>query len=308
MKQRKLLLSTLSFAACLFATLAMASVKLDLDTVVPEDEAMRDSFLIKDLQPFQLRPTLDLWALGGKRFMTKGLAMWPFFANSQTDNFFGAMEGSSSFKKNKGWTVGLGTGYRKVVYDSYIVGGYLWADYSRSANNYSFWVANPGIEVFGYSWDFRANAYVPLSSAHWYGDESWADEIGINNFVHFKGYEQFDAKFRSYEETRFGVDAEVGTIIPYLANPRIYAGGYHFQRKTLGRVSGAEGRLVYPVGKYFAVEGRASYDNEQKTVLMFGLRFSLGGFTDDQKRTLGVAARLTDPIEHNFATFANGNR
>lgn len=40
---------------------------------------------------------------------------------------------------------------------------------------------------------------------------------------------------------------------------------------------------------------------------MVGLRFTLGGYNNENKENLGIAGRMSDAIEHNFANFASCN-
>lgn len=310
---RKAIVSMVSLAACLFTHFAFAnqtfaSVNLDLDSIITESDALGDSMLVKDLQPFLLYPTATVKAFGGKYYGVDMQALWPFFANSQLDNLFGIFEGDVALKSNNGWYAGAGIGYRRVIANSYVSGAYLLGNYNSTGTSRSFWLLNPGIEVLGYSWDFRTNGYVSLGAKHWYGNATWADDLGIYDYEHFSGHEQYNVKFRAYEEVGYGVDAELGLQIPYLTNPKIYVGGYYFTRgKQLGDVSGVEGRLVYPVGSHFSLEGRASYDNEKRTTLLLGVRVNLGGFSREQKANFGVAGRLEDPIEHFFASFDNAS-
>jgi hypothetical protein len=284
---------------------SLAFASLDLNTF-GDEYAENNAQTNAVLQPFQIKPMATFWGYTGKQTVGRAQALVPLWWTDQTSALFGAVEAAGTLKKHNGYMGGLGLGYRKVISDSYILGGYLLGDYSSSSNNHSFIIANPGFEVLGYATDLRANAYIPLSSQCWYGAERWADDIGIYDFIHFHGNAQYNTKFRSYEEMGYGFDAEIGTTMPIYNDPKVFVGGYHFSRKTLGGVTGIEARIVYPVSRYIAFDIRGTHDNESKNTAMFGVRLTFGGFSPEEKANYGVAARIMDPIEHNLGTIAKG--
>lgn len=253
------------------------------------------------------KPTLTLWGLGGNQLIGTGQGLIPLESVSATSIIFGAAEAAGSSKQSNGYSTGIAVGYRNLVRDSFILGGYIFADYNRSPSSHYFWVANPGIEALGNIWDLRVNGYFPTNRKHWLGKEELAENVGITKFEKAFGHDRYDHFVQCYEEVGPGLDAEVGREI-HLAkshNPKIYLGGYHYFMDKTDQISGIEGRIVYPINKHFSLEARDSYDKVRKNVFMGGIRISFGGYDNDEKDTIGIVGRLSDPIEHDFGNFAS---
>lgn len=254
-------------------------------------------------------PTATIWAFGGQQLIGRGQGLIPFGSNNANSIFYGALEAAGSFKKNNGYAAGVAAGYRKIINNSYILGGYLFVDYNRSPSSYNFWVANPGLEVLGNIWDFRVNGYIPTTCRHWLGNATLAENLGITQFEKAIGHNRYDHLFQDYEEAGSGLDAEIGRLIPISKthNLRAYIGGYHYFMHKTDAITGAEGRIVYPLNHYIALEARDSYDKVRKNVFMGGIRITLGGYNKEDQDSLGITTRLAEPIEHNFGNLASAN-
>jgi hypothetical protein len=254
-------------------------------------------------------PSVTFWGLGGEQFIGSGQGLIPFGGNGVNSIFYGAVEAAGSFKESNGYSAGAAAGYRKIINNSVILGGYLFSDYNRSPAGHDFLVANPGFEVLGNIWDFRVNGYIPTTCRHWLGREELAENIGITQFEEASGHLRYDHLFQWYEEAGPGVDAEVGRLIPIpkMHGLRAYVGGYHYFMDKTAEITGVESRIVYPMTKYVSLEARDSYDSVRKNVFMSGLRITFGGYNNEDKDSLGISGRLADPIEHNFGNFASAN-
>ena len=263
----------------------------------------------QETQYLDVRPSATLWGFIGKRAVAKGQALWPFGGDGCESIFFGIVEGAGSYSASTGYSAGLGVGYRKTFNGSYILGAYLTGDYNRSPNSFDFVVFNPGVEYLDFVWDLRANAYIPVGGKNWFGPAVYAEQLQNYQFINVINGIKYDHLFRSYEETATGIDAEIGRLIPIprLTGLKGYIGGYHFFMNKTDSVDGIEGRIVYPFTKHSLFEIRDSYDGVKKNCLLFGLKYMIGGFDPDNKDNLGIVARLSDSIEHNFANFASGN-
>lgn len=241
------------------------------------------------IEPAQLKiyPALNFWSLFGRYSTQKGQIMWPFSGNNLNSVFYGVVEGSIA-NKSTGWLGGIGAGYRQVTDATYILGGYLLADYNQSPHSHGFVDGNPGIEILGDTWDVRGNVYFPLSSTkHSYG----AVDNGPAPWL---------------EETGSGGDVEVGSKIPGLFGLKAYAGAYYFFINKNGNMGGFEGRLEFPVKHFLTFEVRATHDSVQRNAIMAGARITLGGIVNSNHADLDINSRLFEPVIHNMAAFAKG--
>lgn len=62
----------------------------------------------------------------------------------------------------------VGLGYRRLQ-NGWILGGYAFIDYLRSANDFNYWQGTAGLEALSDVWDARINAYLPQSTEHTIG-------------------------------------------------------------------------------------------------------------------------------------------
>jgi len=235
-----------------------------------------------------VKPSGTLWALIGKQPLTIGQGLIPFGGDGVSSTFYGAVAASVGMKDATGYSGSFGSGYRKIFDGSYLLGGYVLVDFNRSPLRHNFWVGNIGAELLGYDWDFRVNGYIPVGKKYWL-----SNSIG-----------------GIYEEVGTGVDFEVGRIlpIPKTQGLKLFVGGFRYSMKnTIGNITGIEMRVVYPLTSYATLEFRDSYDVTRYNIAMGGIRFTLGGYNNEHKEDLGIAGRMSDTIERNFANFASCN-
>lgn len=253
----------------------------------------------------KIYPAFHAWGLVGRYDTVKGQILWPFSGNNYDSVFYGAIEGSFA-NKDTGWMGGAGIGYRKIINDTYLLGGYVLVDYNDSPAKHHFYVANPGLEFLGDSWDVRGNFYVPLNSnRRWYNGEYWGEDLGIYHYVISSGHQQFDNKFRWIEFTGTGLDGEIGSKIPGCFGLKGYVGGYHYFMNQGDSITGFEARLEFPIKRCITLDVRGTTDNVQHNCIIGGVRLSLGGVPADGCST-NVNVRLLDPIEHDMADFGKG--
>src|SRR6202041_1514182 len=138
--------------------------------------------------------------------------------------------------------------------------------------NQTFWFVAPGIETLGPVWDLRFNGYAPISSSHVLTSSGFADEFGDYSYVQFIGHNQYDAYISNFQAVGWGLDGEVGRVVPHTQNLRVYVGGYHFQfdHDSGNPLNGFAGRVESPLSKYITVSVRDSYDNQRNNTVEAG--------------------------------------
>lgn len=308
MQDKKFLLVAIFFCGLLFFANGFADSIYNLDTMGGEETPPTiDTIPITSLSSAvsSTHPIAYIWGLFGTQDTAKAQGLWPLSGNNQNSVFYLAGEGSFA-DKDSGWMGGIGTGYRSVIDDAYVLGGYVFGSYNRSPAKHDFAVINPGIEALTDVWDFRVNGYFPLPSTYWYGDEQWASAIGVTNYMNFTGHQLYDNKFSWLEEVGPGFDVEIARTLPTLHDLKLAFGAYQYFHTETKNITGAEGRIEFPFNRFISLEFRDTYDQNQKNAWLFGVKLTLGGFTNPEKTRLGVASRLLDPVEHNFAAEAKG--
>ncbi len=235
-----------------------------------------------------VKPSGTVWALAGKQTLGIGQGLMPFSGDGVSNIFYGAIAANGGMKYKTGYSGSFGGGYRKIFDGSYLLGSYVLIDFNRSPLHHNFWVGNIGAELLNYDWDLRVNGYIPVGKRYWLGNRA----------------------SRIYEEIGAGIDFEVGRVLPIPKTQalKLFVGGFRYSMKnTVGNITGIQMRVVYPLASYVALEFRDSYDSTRYNIAMGGLRFILGGYSNEHKENLGIAGRMSDPIERNFANFASCN-
>lgn len=251
------------------------------------------------IKPFAELPALYLWGYGGAHTIGEGQGLVPLMSSNQTKNFYLLAEGKETANTAAHY-FGAGVGYRQVVNNNRIFGGYLVVDdnFTDHLADKDFVILNPGIETLGNIWDFRMNGYFPLGSKNWDTGTHLED-------ITFEGH---DEAADVYDDRAFignGVDAEIGAKIPKLDSLKIFVGGYYFDQEDTDSITGASGRLEFKVNNYLTLEARDTQDNLNNNKALIGVRISLGGVKN--KGENGISDRLLDPVVHNLATAAEGN-
>jgi hypothetical protein len=253
---------------------------------------------------FPLPPRVSITGLAGSDYTSSGDGMVPLVGDAD-QIWYGDVQGRYGEKGT--WMGSLGTGYRRVVDNARILGGYVFIDRNESERGNHFWLASPGIESLGNDWDFRVNGYIPISSRQKDAGTVFADDLGDCQFVNFTGHQQFDHLFDLHEEVNAGVgfDGEIGRVLPFLMQTRAYVGGYHFQFKDSENMNGVSGRLEYPAMPHVNFIASDNYDNIQHNTVLIGVRLSAGGFSNEKVPTT-IEERILDPITRNLGSQDSG--
>lgn len=271
-------------------TNSLPSQNQQLSQSTPETSQLKNN-----IKPFKLQPRVSVWGFSGDNTLAAGQAMVPIYGD-QSRSLYIAAE-SSYADKDRNWMFGTGLGYRQVVADR-IWGGYTLLDYFYSQENV-FPVINPGVEMLGNLWSLSANGYFPIHAQRKKGKLGWAgDDFANYSYGRPTGHDFYDHKLQQYEEIGRGFDVQIGRVIPYIENAKLYLGGYHFDTPSCGAINGISSKLTYALNKYSSIELKDSYDNFNHNQLLVGVRFSLGDYSSEEKQLYGIATRLTDPIEH----------
>lgn len=233
-----------------------------------------------------------------------GDAMIPLFGRST--NFF-YIDPQILFHTKDDYAGSLGFGKRWLQSDQAgILGAYVFADYSHSTYNNSFWFVSPGVERLGKTVDFSANLYIPVSNQRIYNGTFYGNQLGIYDYVHFQGNSQFDQLFNSYESVGIGGDAEVGFRLPFRNNPKIYVGGYYFSPKDSQNIRGGTLRLEVPVSNRLTLSVSDGYDNVTHNTFKVGITYNFGSRHNSFDFKGDLADRMMDPIHRNLASVAGG--
>lgn len=256
---------------------------------------------IHQFTEFKLKPRVSVWGLSGSYTSGKGQVLFPL-SGDQSRAFFALAEGDAN--TNSTWFAGAGLGYRQIA-NNMLYGGYLIADYTQSRDNNGYWIANPGVEVFGTAWEFNANAYIAINNKKKeYSTVRWADEFGIYRYIEHTAHTQYNrhAERNDFESAGQGADFKIGRTIPGLDSAKLYVGGYYFKNEAAGHVTGGLVKATYDINKYVGLEATDSYDNYNHNKVMLGVKVTLGGYNKQEKQEFGLSSRLTDTIDHGYIT------
>ena len=212
--------------------------------------------------------------------------------------------------ENNPWSASLGVGYRQIVNNMAVLGGYVLGSYNKTGTDHSIWTINPGIEALGRVWEFRANGYIPISKRDW-TTQGWADEFGNYDYISYSGHNQYDAWFTYHEEAGIGGDAEIGRTLFKVKNVLVkgYVNSYVLGMKHNDSLYGGGARVTVQPNTYLKISANGSYDNYAHTTVMLGVEVSLYDLFERGNKTLNpldLQRHLFDPIENNYATLSSG--
>ena len=198
----------------------------------------------------------------------------------------------------------FGGGYRRLIGDAVILGGYGFYDAFNSEQHNRFQQASAGVELMAWAWETRSNIYIPTSGNS--GSAGGAGTASIQNGLFYLN--------GSRQTALSGVDAEFGMLIA--ADPvaqselRAFAGGYHFNGTNGGQdVNGVSGRLearLYDLG--FLGQGSrlelgvlSSYDDVHRLQVtgLLNLRIALGR-SNCPRPPSPIERRMLDRIVRRF--------
>lgn len=252
---------------------------------------------------FTLSPRLVLSAYTGNDNLANGDFLLPLINVNSDMVLFGNVQGKTGFNGN--WSGSFGLGYRQVYEDQNIVGFYAFLDRSKSSLERYYWIASPGIEFLGKSWDFRLNTYFPVGKSQSYLGSDWADNFQNYDYLQYKEHIAKDRYFSLYQHIGKGGDFEVGHVVPFFREAKIYGGGYYLNfAGNASSIVGFSGRIELPLQSHCKLELRYTNDNVLHEMTGIGLQFTFGGMSENNH--LDIRHRLLDPIERNLATNNKG--
>ncbi|CAN5221639.1 hypothetical protein BH10PSE19_BH10PSE19_22610 [soil metagenome] len=258
--------------------------------------------LASSVQAAYYQPRASIWALAGTENQGQLDGLLPLTGNA-SNLFYADMQGKVG--EEGAWYGGLGGGYRQLINDTGIYGGYIFVDRNESKQHNQYWVVSPGLEFLLPTGDLRLNGYFPLNKRHKLRT-FFPSQQGDCHFIQFRGHQQFEHQFSLFENVGSGVDAEVGHTFPRLHNTKLYGGIYYFNihpNTHSNNITGLEARIEVPVNPRWAVDLKSSYDNYQHGAVVVGLRFNLGGSTSHDD----MHAHMMDAIPRNLGSLHMGS-
>jgi hypothetical protein len=257
-------------------------------------------------------PRIYLSGYGGTNWLGQLDFLAPIFVRDDKNLFLyaqGRLANKNEDWQDDTWVGSFGLGYRQML-SSFVLGGYLFADYNNSPIDNNFWTISPGLEAMSNKWDFRVNGYFTAGTNKWQNNQ-FASNMGNYDYVYFNGHEQYDHLFQNTEEAaKYGFDGQVGYRVLDIYNTpiKVFINGYHFS--TDDNVNGIGGKITWDPWRYLTISLNYSYDNVQENTFTLGLRINLAvsrNYLDHMADNSQLQARLYEPIERNFGTLGIAN-
>ncbi len=166
----------------------------------------------------------------------------------------------------------LGIGYRQIVNQNYILGGYSFFDYRKSQYDNYFKQITLGLELFFQRLEFRTNIYLPEKKSK-FGYSKKIKNVSVNYDGVNTEHVFSNSRTRYKEIPNYGGDIEVGVSINYDNN--IYLAYYHFFNKINSNViNGIRVRSTYQYTDVVTYDAEISYDNKRKFNAFVGFSVS----------------------------------
>ncbi|MFD2206783.1 inverse autotransporter beta domain-containing protein [Kiloniella antarctica] len=153
----------------------------------------------------------------------------------------------------------VGLGYRRIIDEDWLIGGYGFYDRRRSPEGNSFNQMTFGAEIMSGDFDLRMNGYVPFGDT--IKTSAQHDSVQLNgSSITMKEGEERAMK---------GGDVEIGHTLPWLSLTedgsdefKLYLGGYHFWENDLDSVTGPRLRAEYRLNDVLMAGTRVSFNGE----------------------------------------------
>jgi hypothetical protein len=188
---------------------------------------------------------------------------------------------------------GIGVGYRQLINESGVVGGYLFTDRTEVRDKKYFTLINPGLEFLGARFNARINGYFPVGTHQRTIQSGFGEALGLNS-SHFTGRNHFDAYYDQRRQIGAGADVLLGCTLN--SNFKTQLGGYHYHFRDTHPINGALMGAQYWLNSYSYLGAQYQWDNEQHSVGTLSLGIRYGGYS----------GRITDPIQRHLATIGQG--
>ncbi len=193
-----------------------------------------------------------------------------------------------------------GIDYRHRFHQQWALGLYHYFSFNYSAFKQSFFAWNPGIEFLNKHWQINWNGYLPLSQRNKNsGEWVWADSVGIYDYIHFAGHNQYNQRVRETSSTGSGTDLIISYRFNKLANLKASLGAYYFDmpKHPVGVVI----KLATPVRHHLSFSLSATHDPLTSNSINFGISVHFGNDNNWDNDW------INQPVQHNLPLTVGAN-
>jgi hypothetical protein len=277
----------------LFTTLGILPMIVPLDSACAAEASEGGTDYLSSASELPWRKArLSLEAQTGTRTIGTLDALIPFAGN---DDFIVYADLMAKGATDNAFEGNLGLGFRRVNdAETAIFGMYAFYDVLKSVNNNQFSQVTVGAERLGLTWDFRANAYLPVGKTKYEKTitAGGRTEIVEHNIIEYVQTQE--------EAATYGGDVEMGRTLG-TNKVRGYVALYTFGEN----LTGPRARVEYQVNSHVALNAAVQYDQTRKAQYFVGARFTVGGAKTSNSDS--IYARLTDPIVRDFDIVTKNN-
>jgi hypothetical protein len=210
-----------------------------------------------------------------------------------------------SYATNNQGYADLGFGYRWIQNKAAILGGYLFASYSRINNDAHLVVTNPGIEALGSRWDAHLNGYIVAGDRNRLVGTFVGSQLGLKTMF-VSGHARYDSLFQLMQNTGHGADAQLGFQLFPHCSLKGYVGSYFFSPTKTPNIWGGAAGLEYWLHQNVKVFAGYTYDNLRHSTTALGLGVEFGGTRINRSDPI-LEERMTDSVARNLAALGQGS-
>lgn len=196
-----------------------------------------------------------------------------------------------------------GGGYRRLVNNEGVLGGYLFYDRSKSASKAYFNVLSPGLEYLTTSWQYRLNTYFPFGDKTDQVSEGWADEFGNTQYIELTGHDEYNRMQYNYETLSYGADTTVSYRFQNDHRWQLDFTPYAFNQTESNALLGITSQLNFYSNDHTQVFIGDGYDNTNHNRVFMGVSFTFGGHNNDDS----LSNLMHSPIYRNLDLYTTSN-
>ncbi|MDG5468449.1 tandem-95 repeat protein [Deltaproteobacteria bacterium IMCC39524] len=201
----------------------------------------------------------------------------------------------------------FGLGYRKIINNSWVLGGYGFYDLRKSENHNDFDQFTLGAEAMTEKYSARVNWYLADEEEYLIKSQESLNQVIYSGttLIHQTGGQAF----KTMEKSMSGFDAEIGWVLPWFRSQEVhgYLGGFSFSAAGMDDISGPKARLEVRFqdafswqGSFFEIGGEVRHDDVRDTDYFVSARARIpfGVFSKDfPEPLLGLRKRMTERIQ-----------